>query len=218
MPWNVINNPCQAKFGVWNDSGVAGYGILLNSTRQFGLSVACDDGGTVLPAGWFSAVFGQTLLTVSLAGAHTSAFGVCGEMHVGSSMVCTSGGNLAGVFAYAELGTTFTWTAADNISFSGLLAGIDVPSGAIIAANSVASCIAVGGNFGGTHTGKLVALHVTNPGAGAYDGLFQLGWQNASGDGTGLLATATGVTTIAKGLKVYSGTTLYYIPLCTGTT
>lgn len=209
--------PDGASIGVWNDSGVVGYGVALSSTNQFAAGVYADDGGTALTAGWYAAAFDQFLLDTTYTDSrNVSAFGHCGELHLGVSI--TPGGNYAGEFAYAEIETGKTWTAADNLSFSGLLAGLDVPSGAIIAANSTASCIAMGGNFGGTHTGKLVGVHVTNPSAGAYDYLFQFGWSNAAGDSTGLIETITANTgKMTKGIKVRSGTTEYWVVCQTAT-
>jgi hypothetical protein len=206
MPWNVIDNPCQAKFGVWNDSGVAGYGILLNSTRQFGLIVACDDGGVALAANWYSAIFGQTLIGyANAARTNVSAFGVTGEAHIAADT--TPGGNYAGLYGYAELQAGKTYSGTRSTSLSGLLAGIDLNATAVCASGAFMSAIAAGaGTLAGTHTGKVTVLHVTNPGSGTFDGLFSL--DNATGC---YEAAGSHGSTAAGRVKFInsSGTTLY---------
>ena len=196
--------------GEWNDDGEVGHGVAISSTRQFAQTFAGDDGGTALTAGWYAATLSHMLIGTTFTDSrNVSAFGLCGELHLGISI--TPGGNQAGVFAYAEVQTGKTLTNPYNVSFSGLLAGVDVPAGAIVGANGIASCVAVGGNFGGTHTGKIVGFQVTNPGAGAYDYLFQIGATNS--DGTGCVEAISGnASNMDKGIKIRIGATAYWIP------
>jgi len=187
----------------WNDSGVTGYGTRLCSTRQFGLLVACDDNATALTAGWYSAIFGQALVGIAPAVKGVSVFGVSGECHLAVGKAAGYGDNFAGVYGYAEITAGQTYTANDNLSFSGVLAGIDMPSTAVIAANSVMSGLAIGaGTLGGTHTGKVAAIHITNPGTGTYDCLLQLGWAGQDATGIATTISVSNVNELTTGLKI----------------
>ena len=203
----------KAWAGEWNDSGVVAHGVALSSTRQFAQTVAGDDGGTALTAGWYGATLSHMLIDTTFTdGRNVSAFGACGELHLGVNI--TPGGNQAGMYAYAEIETGITLTNPNNISFSALLAGIDVPSGAVIGTGGIVSGICVGGNLGGTHTGKAVVLQITNPGAGAFDYFMQVG-RTVTADTTGCVETtfAGNAANQVRALKVRVCATDYWIPL-----
>jgi hypothetical protein len=110
-------------------------------------------------------------------------------------------GGMSAVWGSATLNTTKTWT-----NTAGDLAGghfsVDFPSGAIIDTNSWAAGISVGGNLGGTHTGKAAAFRVRTPSAGVWDCLFDIPAELADG------AATTGT---AKYIDVTIAGTLYRI-------
>lgn len=110
-------------------------------------------------------------------------------------------GGMSAVWGSTTLNTGKTWT-----NTSGDLAGghfsVDFPSGAIIDTGSWAVGVSVGGNLGGTHTGKAAAFRVRAPSAGAWDSLIDI-------------PTALSKTGIANGTCVQVtcsiNGTLYYI-------
>lgn len=204
-----LTNTLYGSIGGLNESGVASIGVPISSSNIRAHGVYADDAGTALTAGWYMAEFHQfTIASAQVALANISVFGSVGEVHLNASI--QPGGNHAGVFAYAEVQTGKTLTMGSNISFSGLLAGIDLPSGAILGAGVMAP-IAAGGNLGGTHTGKVVGLHFTNPSAGSYDYFMQIGGLGT--DTTGFTdATAHGSTESGR-LKIRSGSNVKYLHL-----
>jgi len=84
-----------------------------------------------------------------------------------------------------KTGVTIT-TSSGICDFSAFNASCDVPSGAVIGTGTWVSGISMGGNLGGTHTGKAVAFRVRSPSAGAWDGLFDIpSALTGSSDGSG---------------------------------
>jgi hypothetical protein len=143
-------------------------GIYINgSIIDRAAAIYSDDAGTALTAGSYAGIESRFLLTKTIT-ANSSAFGM--EAHLRNTCTQTSTGNVAGLWAYNETDGTSTVGANDrSCCFSAIMASIEVPSGATIGSGQYVSAISMGGNLGGTHTGKAGVLQVTNPNAGVFD-------------------------------------------------
>lgn len=115
----------------------------------------------------------------------------------------TISGGMSAIWGSATLNTLKTF---DCSAGAGDLAGghfsVDMPSGAILAANSWAAGISVGGNLGGTLTGNVAAFRVRTPSAGEWDYLFDI---------PAALADGAATTGTAKYIDVSIAGTLYRI-------
>lgn len=182
----------------WDEVGL---GMTVNAANQFGRITAVDDGGVALTATWYAASYDHLMISEDYDSAlNVSAFGHIGELQLSADI--TPGGNYAGVWGSAGVDSGKTLTNPNNISFSGVMATLDVPSGATVGTGGLASALAIGGNLGGTHTGPCAAIHLTNPSAGAWDYLFQFG-RTVVADSTGVSEVISGNTgNQTRGLKI----------------
>jgi hypothetical protein len=175
----------------------------LNSSKTKSLDVCCDDGGAALTAGTsYRPIRGRMLLTHAQSG-DTSVYGIQG--HLKNKAADTSTGNKGGLWGYYEAASGAT-VAANSCGVYGM---IDVPSGATIG-GTIGALMACSNDLGGTHTGKVAALHVPNPVSGTFD------FARIYGSTTGCTAANTaklGTDTCIAVELVRVGNTTGYVPI-----
>jgi hypothetical protein len=174
----------------------------LNSAKTKSLDVCCDDAGAALSATAYRAIRGRMLLTYAQSG-DVSVYGVQG--HLKNKAVDTSSGNKGGIWGYYEAVSGAT-VAANSCGAYGM---IDVPSGATIG-GACGALMACSNDLGGTHTGKIAALHVPNPVAGTFD------FARIYGTATGCITANTaklGTDTCIGVELVRFGNTTGYVPI-----
>jgi len=177
---------CVKGILIGADSNSAGSGIPLDATNYSGNGFYADDGGTLLAAGYTECFTARYLVSVAITGDTDVSIAAVHADIYSPVNISTRGGMSAlwGGFA-VPTGVTLT-TSAGSGDFGGGHFSIDVPSGATIAASTFACGLSMGGNLGGTHTGKAVAFRVRSPSAGAWDGLFDIPSALSGGaDGSG---------------------------------
>lgn len=148
----------------------SGYGLHLDGvTTNYGCSFHFDDGGTELESGWSEGVRSGYLVTQNITDNDVSIHSFHGYVYVAAAS-CSSKGGFAGVEGsfLAKAGTTIT-NSVGVCDFTGGHFSCNVPSTAVIGASTWACGVSVGGNLGGTHTGKAAGYRVRVPSAGKWD-------------------------------------------------
>jgi len=149
----------------------AGTGIVVNGvTLHSGCEFYFDDGGVKLAAGYTEAFRCGYLVSTAITTADVSVYTSHDYIYLAASVTTAGGVGATWASLLAKTGAVLT-TSSGVCDFSAFNASCDVPSGATIAANTFVAGISMGGNLGGTHTGKAVAFRVRAPSAGAWDAL-----------------------------------------------
>ena len=162
-------------------SGLPLDGVTLHSGAEFYF----DDGGVKLAAGYTEAFRCGFLVSTAITTADVSLYTAHDYVYLAANVSTAGGVGASWASLLVKTGVTIT-TASGLCDFSAFNASCDVPSGATIAASTWVAGISMGGNLGGTHTGKAVAFRVRTPSAGAWDGLFDIpAALSADGDGGG---------------------------------
>lgn len=199
--WEGAKNNVQTYFGRFHATA-AGYGIKLNANRTWAIRGNADDGGVALATGQ-AYLFGsrRTLLTYAHTG-NLSAYGGCDRCSITADLSGVTG-FVGGHWGYLQL------LAGAKVNVGGAVLGqIDVPTNADV--TNVISCFIANVNHLVSHTGKAVAVHVTNPSSsGLLDGFAAFG--TSGNDGTGCIASADG-NGAYKYIYVYIAGTRYRIP------
>jgi len=152
----------------------AGTAIPLNGTTQHsGAEIYFDDGGTMLAAGYTEAMMTGFLVSQAITTADVSIYTVHDYIYLAASVSTAGGVGASWASLLAKTGAVLT-TTSGVCDFSAFNASCDVPSGATIGTGTFVAGISMGGNLGGTHTGKAVAFRVRTPSAGAWDGVFDM--------------------------------------------
>lgn len=147
----------------------AGSGIVVDGvTRHSGCEFYFDDGGVKLAAGYTEAFRTGYLVSTAITQADVSLYTAHDYVYLAESV--TTAGGVGGTWGsmLVKSGATIT-TSSGVCDFSGAHFTCDVPSGATIGINTWACGVSVGGNLGGTHTGKAAGYRVRIPGAGKWD-------------------------------------------------
>jgi len=154
--------------------GAAGTGIVVDGvTLHSGCEFYFDDGGVKLAAGYTEAFRAGYLVSIAITDADVSVYTSHDYIYLAASVTTSGGVGATWASLLAKTGATLT-TSSGVCDFSAFNASCDVPSGAEIGAGTFVAGISMGGNLGGTHTGKAVAFRVRTPSAGAWDGLFDV--------------------------------------------
>jgi len=149
----------------------AGTGIPLDGvTQHSGAEIYFDDGGVKLAAGYTEAVMTGFLVSTAITTADVSLYTAHDYVYLAADVTTAGGVGAAWASMLVKAGVTIT-TSSGVCDFSAFNASCDVPSTAVIGTGTFVSGISMGGNLGGTHTGKAVAFRVRSPSAGAWDGL-----------------------------------------------
>ena len=152
----------------------AGSGIPLNGvTQHSGAEIYFDDGGVKLAAGYTEAWLTGFLVSTAITTADVSLYTVHDYVYLAADVSTAGGVGASWASMLVKAGVTIT-TTSGVCDFSAFNASCDVPSTAVIGTGTFVAGIAMGGNLGGTHTGKAVAFRVRTPSAGAWDGLCDL--------------------------------------------
>lgn len=142
-----------------------GSGVAISSSRTQALVAFGDTGSAALTAGTYRTGRARMLVGTAPGAAAIHVFGMEAELKA-TANVNAATGDLAGLKASFESITGVT--VGDHTS--ALVAQIDAPTGATIAAGAVLSAIHVtDGDLGGTHTGDAAVFDFEAPSAGAYD-------------------------------------------------
>lgn len=185
---------------------VAGSGMALTTARTWIERGNADDGGAILTGSGAAYLFGSRRLLVTAAQTgNNSWYGGCDRLSVNADISGVSA-HVAGHWGFLEM------KAGCSVNYGAAVRGqVDMPATAVAA--GVVSCFMAASNtLAGTHTGQVVALHVTNPVAGTFDGLARIG---SATDATGCVSaggTKTSHATVSKFIKVYIADVLHYIP------
>jgi hypothetical protein len=130
----------------------------------------------------YRAGYGRALITAAITGSpDLSVHGWQGHLKVAANVA--SGGTMAGLWGYVEVAAGKTVGAI----LAGVHAACEAPATAVVAAGAYLAGVNIKSNdINCTHTGKVVCINVEAPGAGAWDGLFNLpsalsGSSNGSG-------------------------------------
>lgn len=198
----------EFKIGLFSSAGDNKFDLSATLTKA--LDICADDGGTALTAASIRSVRARMLIRTAVAGSpDLSVFGLQGQLKVGAVAV-TSSGHMAGLWGYTE---TISGTSITGI-YSGVYAMADLPTGATLAASSVLAGVEIGSNsLAGTSTGDMSCIYVSNPVAGTWDFLLQLGSSTGVVDTT----TRTDAATCATNLKINLNGTTLYIPMIPAT-
>ena len=152
----------------------AGTGIPLDGvTQHSGIEIYFDDGGTKLAAGYTEAVMQGFLVSTAITTADVSLYTSHDYVYLAADVTTAGGIGASWASMLVKAGVTIT-TSSGVCDFSAFNASCDVPSTAVIGTGTFVAGISMGGNLGGTHTGKAVAFRVRSPSAGAWDGLFDI--------------------------------------------
>jgi hypothetical protein len=152
----------------------AGSGIPVTSDVQHSAAeIYMDDGGSALAAGWVEGVLTGFLVSTAITTRDVSIYTAHDYIYLAASVSTAGGVGASWASLLAKTGAVLT-TTSGLCDFSAFNASVDVPSGATIGATTFVAGISMGGNLGGTHTGKAVAFRVRSPSAGAWDGLFDI--------------------------------------------
>jgi len=149
----------------------AGTGIPLDGvTQHSGIEIYFDDGGTKLAAGYTEAVMQGFLVSTAITTADVSLYTSHDYVYLAADVTTAGGIGASWASMLVKAGVTIT-TSSGVCDFSAFNASCDVPSTAVIGTGTFVAGISMGGNLGGTHTGKAVAFRVRAPSAGAWDAL-----------------------------------------------
>ena len=156
-------------------ASASGSGVPVSATAASGLHYGAefyfDDGGAALTAGWVEA-FRVGYLVSAVPTAHADIGLSAFHAYTYLAQTTDTDGGFSGIWGslMVKAGKTIEIHAGSG-DFAGGHFGIDVPNTAVIAANTFACGISIGGNLGGTHTGNAVAFRVRSPSAGEWDAL-----------------------------------------------
>ncbi|HUX03156.1 MAG TPA: hypothetical protein VMY35_19515 [Phycisphaerae bacterium] len=154
--------------------GAAGTGIVVDGdTLHSGCEFYFDDGGVKLAAGYTEAFRCGYLVSTAITDADVSLYTAHDYVYLAASVTTSGGVGATWASLLAATGAVLT-TSTGLCDFSAFNASCDVPSGATIGTGTFVAGISMGGNLGGTHTGKAVAFRVRTPSAGAWDGVFDM--------------------------------------------
>jgi len=183
-----------------------GYGIPLDGvTQHSGIEIYFDDGGTMLAAGYTEAVMTGFLVSQAITTADVSIYTVHDYIYLADSVSTAGGVGASWASLLAKTGATLT-TTSGVCDFSAFNASCDIPSGAVIGTGTFVAGISMGGNLGGTHTGKAVGFRMRTPSAGIWDGIFDIPLTVADGS----VGTST-----AHHIRCYIGGVLHTITALT---
>jgi hypothetical protein len=150
-------------------SGIPIDGVTYHSAAE----IYFDDGGSALQTGYIEGVMTGYLISTATSGVDCSVYTCHDYVYIAENFSTAGGVGASWASLLVKTGATIT-TESGVCDFSAFNASCDVPSGATIAASTFVSGISMGGNLGGTHSGKAVAFRVRAPSAGAWDGLFDI--------------------------------------------
>ncbi|HUU85804.1 MAG TPA: hypothetical protein VM243_20090 [Phycisphaerae bacterium] len=142
-------------------------------TKHSGIEIYFDDGGVKLAAGYTEAMMTGYLVSTAITTADVSIYTVHDYIYLAANVSTAGGVGASWASLLAKTGSVLT-TTSGVCDFSAFNASCDVPSGAEIGTGTFVAGISMGGNLGGTHTGKAVAFRVRTPSAGAWDGVFDM--------------------------------------------
>jgi hypothetical protein len=169
-------------------SSSTGSAFVVSASSDKAVSFNTEDGSVAITTGNFVRTMEARIL---LSGANTtsdvSAFGA--EAHVKLVSNFGSIGHKAGVWGYFEAANAAA-AVVPNLS-SGVLAMLDVPASASIAAGCASAIAIASQTLAGTHTGLAACINVENPLAGTWDVFANFG--NATG------ATTVNTAKVATG-------------------
>lgn len=193
-------------------SSTIGSAYVVTAAKTKAAAICAEDGASAITTGSsVRALEARILLAGANTSANVSAFGAIG--HIKQIASFGSIGHKAGLWGYAEMAASSAAIAA-NLT-SGILAMLDVPATAVIAASGIASAIAIASqSLAGTHTGSAVCINVETPLAGTWDALLAL--TAASGvvaTNTHLLSAGTTSSTLSHIITVIIDGTPRYIPV-----
>lgn len=204
---------CTKAFTVGSESvALSGSGVAVSAATadglHYGAELYFDDGGVALTAGWVEAFRVGYLVSTATTGADIDLSASHVYTYLAES-VSTTGG-FSGLSGSLLVKTGKTITISSGIGdFAGIYCGIDVPSGAIINAGTFACGLSIGGDLGGTHTGKAVGIRLQEPSAGAWDGLLSLPAAGTAPCGAQTTADYTFTKTVK--IAVLIGDVVYYL-------
>jgi len=147
----------------------AGDGIVVNGVSlHSGCEFYFDDGGVKLAAGYTEAFRCGYLVSTAITTADVSLYTAHDYVYLAANV--TTAGGVGATWASLLLKTGVTITTSSGLcDFSAFNASVDVPSGATIGTGTWACGLAIGGNLGGTHTGKAAGIRLRVPSAGKWD-------------------------------------------------
>jgi len=159
---------------------LSGSGIPLDGvTQHSGAEIYFDDGGVKLAAGYTEAFLMGFLVSTAVTDAAVSCSTSHDYMYLAADV--ETSGTFSGGWSSILVKTGVTITASGSVTdFPAHHFSVDVPAGATIAASTFACGLSIGGQLGGTHTGKAVGFRL-RPANGNWDGLCDITSQVTGG-------------------------------------
>lgn len=184
-------------------SAATGSGMVLNSTKTKAFAVYADDGGTALSGTDIRTSISRMLITKAITDSDLTLSGHVGQIKVGAVDISANTSYVSGLRGYLEV------TAAGTVhTATGVRAGVDLPSTAVIATGGVLSGLLIDAiTLAGTHTGVAAMVNVPNPGAGTWDYFLNFG----SAPGAIVADTSATPANATYKIKCRIGSTDFYL-------